>query len=225
MKSPGVLVRECEQYHARRLIPCAVAIAVALFAAACQTGQPSIPAPPQRDLPALALDDSLRPALLAAGRAALDAVLNATKDTAAVCVVFTGPDRREFRPEPADLLALAGSPDQNDSHRRFVSITNCPKTYTSMILTVDAHGHPVDPAPKGYVDPHILSIHLPEQWVPKPDERSITVMVRIAQGTGTDEYLCRVRPSAARAVMLRGDDSNRGLSEAATCRLERQYIS
>lgn len=46
--------------------------------------------------------------------------------------------------------------------------------------------------------PHILSIDVPDDWVPKPGERSITLTVRVGQGTGTDEYLCRVRPSTVR---------------------------
>jgi hypothetical protein len=94
-----------------------------------------------------------------------------------------------------------------------------------MILTVDAHGNRIDPPPQGYVDPHILSITVPERWVPNPEERSITVIVRVEQGTGGAEYLCRVRPSSARAAMLPAEGRSRRLTETATCRLDKRYIS
>jgi hypothetical protein len=209
---------------APRLILGVAATAVAF--GACRPGAPvSTEAPRRRELPALALGDSVRPALIAVGRAVLDDALNRTTDTAAVCVVFVGPDRREFRPEPADLRTLADSIGRGGWPRHFVSVTDCPRTYASMILSVDPRGNPVDPAPRGYVDPHILSIDVPDHWVPKPDERSITVTVRVGQGTGTDEYLCRVRPSAAREAMLRAEGRSRALTDAVTCRLERRYVS
>ena len=215
-----------ERRRTTRLILGVVATVIGLGAGACrQAARTSNTVPTRRALPALTLDDSLRPALLAVGRAALNDALNRAHDTAAVCVVFEGPDRGEFRPEAADLRTLAESGERRDRPRRFVSIANCPRTYTSMILTVDSHGNPVDPPPRGYVDPHILSIVVPERWVPKADERSITVIVRVAQGTVTDEYLCRVRPASARAAMLPVEGSSRRLTEAATCRLDKQYIS
>ena len=223
MKRPDDL-RDGKQRHASRLMIGVVASVVAI--GGCRHAAPtSTAAAPPRPRPALVLDDSLRPTLLAVGRAVLDEALSRTKDTTAVCVVFVGSERREFRPEPADLRVLADSAERSGSPRRFVSITNCPRTYTSMILTVDARGNPVDRAPHGYVDPHILSIDVPERWVPKPDERSITVIARVEQGTDTDEYLCRVRPSSARAALLSAEGRSRRLADAATCRLERRYIS
>ena len=223
MKCPDCFWLNEARYAPLRLLGLA---AIGLVLGACRHAPPppTAPAMPRR-LPALAVDDSLRPALLAVGRAALDDALNRTKDTGAVCIVFVEHDGRAFRPEQTDLLALADSAEQRDLPRRFVSITNCPRTYASMILRVDASGNPVDPAPRGYVDPHILSIEVPERWVPKPDERSITVIVRVAQGTGTDEYQCRVRPSSARAAMLSVEGGSRRLIESATCRLDKRYVS
>ena len=223
MKRPDAS-RDGKWGKARRLM-LSLAAAAAAFVACRNNSAVSTAPPPPHPLPALALDDTLRPALLAVGRATLDAALSRTQDTAAVCVVFEWPAHGEFRPEPTDLHVLAESADGIDSRRRFVSITNCPRTYASMILTVDAHGNRIDPAPQGYVDPHILTINVPERWVPKPDERSITVIVRVAQGTGTDEYLCRVRPSAARAAMLPVEGRSRRLTETATCRLDKRYVS
>ena len=223
MKRRGV-PREAGRANAARLMLVVTATVIAL--AACGNRAPGpTPSRPPRPLPGLALDDSLRPTLLAVGRAVLDDALSSTKDTAAVCVIFVWPGRGEYRPDPTDLRVLAESADRRDLQRRFISITDCPKTYESMILTVDADGRRVDPAPQGYVDPHLLRIDVPERWDPKSGERSITVMVRVSQGTGTDEYLCRVRPSSAAAAMLRTEGTIRRLRETATCRLERRLIS
>ena len=200
--------------------------ALAIVLGACRQAPPrSTIAAPRQPLPALSVEDSLRPALLAVGRAALNDALDRAKDTAVVCIVFIGPDRREFRPEPADIRMLADSPDRRDVSRRFVSIGECPRTYTTMIRTVDARGNTVGPPPRGYVDPHILRIYVPERWLPKTDERSITVAVHVAQGTETDEYLCRVRPQSARVATLPAGGRTQRLADAATCRLYKQSFS
>ena len=222
MKRPEVS-RGGGRGKARRLM-LKLAAAAAAFTA-CRNNAPVSTAPPPRPLPALVIDDSLRPTLLAVGRAVLEDALSRRQDTAAVCVVFLWPGRGEFGPELTDLHVLAESAGGVDSRRRFVSMTNCPRTYSSMILTVDAHGNRVDPPPRGYVDPYILTIDIPERWVPKPEERSITVIVRVAQGTGGHEYLCRIRPSVARAAMLPVEGRSQRLTETATCRLDKRYVS
>lgn len=175
-------------------------------------------------LPPLVLDDTLRPALLAAGLAALGDALKESRDTAAVCVAFAGPGRTAFGPDTNDLRVLARSSAEPHDPRRFVSVADCPRTYGSMIATIDSPDRSVATVPRSHADPHTLGIELPEHWVPKPDERSITVMVRVGQGTSGSEYLCRVRPATARAATAIGQEPG-ALAAAATCRVLRRYVS
>ncbi len=47
--------------------------------------------------------------------------------------------------------------------RKVVSVKACPPTYTTMFVTVDSLGRPMDPPrPAGYVDPYILHLGRPQ---------------------------------------------------------------
>lgn len=140
--------------------------------------------------PPLIVPDSLRAAYLAAGRAVVDSLLASAQDTAPACVSFVQA-RTHYRAEPADLQRLAAP------HRRFVVRTQCPRTYTSMIVTVDSLGRRVNPPPRGYVDPHRVEIMVPGQWT---NDR-MDVDVRVIQGTRTEKYLCFTRFRAAGPVV------------------------
>lgn len=140
---------------------------------------------PRPDDPPLEIADSVRSLLLVAGRAVVDSALVTVADTAPACVSFTS-GSSYYRLEPADLSRLA------EPRRRYIARTKCPRTYTSMIATVDSLGRPVNLAPHGYVDPHYLLFQLPGRWT--NDRFDITV--NVVQGTRTDSYLCFTRLSA-----------------------------
>jgi hypothetical protein len=153
------------------------------FCAVRRTAAVSRPDPqPVADDPPLVLADSVRNLILAAGRMVVDSAFATVRDTAPACVSFVN-ERTHFRPEPADLRRLA------DSRRRFVPRTQCPRTYTSMIARVDSRGRPVDPAPRGYVDPHYLQFVLPGRWT---GDR-LDIDIRVVQGTRAVTYLCVTR--------------------------------
>lgn len=165
------------------------------------------------------VDDTLRPALLAAGRASIHAALAYIPSSGTVCMAFSDSTHARFRAESADLIALAGPADAPDSHRRFVSFADCPTTYAGPIAYVDAQGRSLNPKPPpGYVDPVTVVIELPEGWLPKPGERSISLTVQVGQGTGGTTYLCRLRAATARAAMQSSARDTDALGDAATCR-------
>jgi len=145
---------------------------------------------PVAEDPALLIADSVRTLYVTAARAVVDSALASLPDTAPACVSFvqTG---THYRAEPSDLQHLA------EPRRRYVARAQCPRTYASMIVTLDSHGHPVDPAPPGYVDPHHLEIGLPGRWTTD----RLDVDVFLVQGTRTDKYLCFTRFRASAPVV------------------------
>ena len=76
------------------------------------------------------------------------------------------PDPELLRALPSEPLNLPGS--------------RCPRTYGSMVVTVDSAGRPADPAtPSGYIDPYLISVS-----PAVPIVRNL-VAVRIAASQGT----------------------------------------
>lgn len=139
----------------------------------------------------LVIADSLRALYVAAGRAVVDSTLASLPDTAPTCVSFIQMGTH-YGAERSDLQQLA------EPHRRYISRAQCPRTYSSMIVTVDSRGRPVDPPPPpGYVDPHYLVIALPGRWT---NDR-LDVDVSLIQGTRTDTYLCFTRLRLGKAVV------------------------
>jgi hypothetical protein len=132
--------------------------------------------------PALLIADSLRALYVAAGRAVVDSALASLPDTAPACVSFVQTSTH-YRAEPSDLQRLA------EPRRRYIARLQCPRTYSSMLVTLDSHGHPVDPPPPSYVDPYHLEITLPGRWT----KDRLDVDVVLVQGTRTDKYLCFTR--------------------------------
>ena len=140
--------------------------------------------------PVLIIADSLRALYIAAGRAVIDSAVATLPDTAPTCVSFVQMGTH-YGAERSDLQRLA------EPRRRYIPRAQCPRTYGSMIVTVDSHGQPIDSPPPGYVDPHHLEIALPGRWT---NDR-LDVDVSLVQGTRTEKYLCFTRFRSGTAVV------------------------
>lgn len=164
---------------------------VPLIALDCRSAPDPAPSPKAlSEDPPLVVPDSLRAAYLAAGRAVVDSALASRPDSAPACVSFVE-GRVHYRAEASDLQWVA------EPHRRYLVRTQCPRTYTSMIVTVDSRGRPVDRPPRGYVDPHHLEIGIPGRWT---NDR-LDIEVSVVQGTRTDKYLCFTRFRAGAPIV------------------------
>jgi hypothetical protein len=73
--------------------------------------------------------------------------------------------------------------------RRVTTPSQCPRTYTSMMLVVDTLGRPVDPPrPPGYLDPYYINL-----WRPvRIDARILLVRYEQRQGTRGKRVYCEV---------------------------------
>ena len=75
---------------------------------------------------------------------------------APICVSLLGGPEGQVVPSEGFLHTLS-------LRRKVVSVKACPPTYTTMFVTVDSLGRPMDPPrPAGYVDPYILHLGRPQ---------------------------------------------------------------
>ena len=70
--------------------------------------------------------------------------------------------------------------------RRVVTGRDCPRTYASMIMTVDSLGRPMDPPPPGRVDPHHLAVKLVAPW----SRSTVLVEADLGRGMSRTHYRC-----------------------------------
>jgi len=132
--------------------------------------------------------------------AAVDSIAAEWKDSTSLCI------------EIGDSAAVPGAPSDGllralRTRQKPVRAAECPPTYTHMISIVDSLGRPLNPAPPGYVDPHILTVSRPRF----EDDSAGWVHVVARQGTRGDVYKCATQYLRGRAV--------------AVCRLIRSKMS
>ena len=129
-----------------------------------------------------------RDELLAAQRAVLAAVAPAPAQPGfsdvgivTLCVSI----RRDSVSVPADAETLRSLVRPG---RRAVVPRDCPRTYSSMVNVVDSLGNPINPAPRGWVDPYSLSISDVEGW----ERDLVLVSGEVVHATGEQGFVCRV---------------------------------
>lgn len=104
--------------------------------------------------------------------AAVDSSGATARDRAPICLAVRGADSTLFDATAELQRTLAPG-------RRVVRRIDCPPTYTTMVRVPDR-------APRGYVDPHIVTISIPRF---ESSERGVVVL-SAAQGTAETTYEC-----------------------------------
>ena len=133
--------------------------------------------------------------------AAIETIAAGWTDSTSLCLAVLGGPDGPAAPDDALLGALR-------TRQRPVRMVDCPRTYQSMIATVDSAGRVADPPrPSGYVDPYALLVGRPQFEQPG----YAFVHARETHGTAGRDYFCIAQSYQGRA--------------RASCQVVRQWIS
>jgi hypothetical protein len=99
-----------------------------------------------------------------------------------LCIAF----RRDGRSVPADSVTLAMT---SRSGRRAVAPDHCPRTYDSMIATLDSSGRPIDARPRGWIDPYRLTV----TSIESRSRDLMVIAVDVTHGMAGHRFQCTTR--------------------------------